>query len=90
VSVLLGLAAVGLPLLAQHTIDRRAEAVVEAVLRGDARQQAEAIAHLKPFGLLVGRRGARRVWHTITDADMQERLHRAWYEATGQGLADSD
>jgi len=82
----LGLAAIALPLVAQHRVDRRTTAVVEAALSGDAGREAVAVARLRPFGWLADPHAVTTAWRSTTDYVVQRRLARAWQNATGQDL----
>ena len=84
-TAILGIATVAFPLAAQDLLNRRTRALVQAVLSGDARQEAEAVTDLKPFGWLADREYVFEVWRR-SNADAAERLERVWREATGREL----
>jgi len=86
VAGVLGLAAVGLPLAAQASVDRRAREVLQAAQSGDAARQARAVAALRTFGWLADSSAVFDAWR-YADPQVQERIERAWYDATGQELA---
>lgn len=80
-----GIATVAFPLAAQHLLNRRTQALVEAVLSGDARQEVQAVSDLKPLGWLADREYVFEAWRRL-NYDEAERLDRVWREATGREL----
>lgn len=86
VATVLAFAALGLPVLAQVSINERTRAALDAALSKDASREARAVARLKSFGWLAPVDEFVSAWEASIDPVERAHLERVWREVTGDSL----
>lgn len=85
-SIVLGGTLLGVAVGAQRSVNRRATALVQAAVAGDAQREARGIARLRAFGPLADGALAYDAWADAPTPEVRGRVFDAWLRATGQNL----